>query len=132
MRKVVLDTNILVSALWSKKGNPYEIVEMVFSFEITPCYNNEIIEEYYEVLLREKLCFPKNEVLCLLHEITKNGFFADHIESDTLFVDESDRKFYDTAKVNEAILITGNTKHYPNEPFVMTPDFFLKHWRTSF
>ena len=27
----------------------------------------------------------------------------------------------DTAQTAAAILITGNMKHYPNEPFIMTP-----------
>jgi len=39
--------------------------------------------------------------------------------------DESDRIFYDTAKENGTILITGNTKHYPNEAFIVTPANFL-------
>jgi predicted nucleic acid-binding protein len=40
-------------------------------------------------------------------------------------IDEDDRIFYDTAKSAEAYLISGNTKHYPNEPFILTPAAFL-------
>ena len=57
MRKVVLDTNVLVSALWSKQGNPNRIVEKLFKNEIELCYTDEIIEEYDEVLRREKFGF---------------------------------------------------------------------------
>jgi len=39
--------------------------------------------------------------------------------------DETDRIFYDTAKSSEAVLITGNIRHYPEEPFIMTPAEFL-------
>jgi len=28
MHKVVLDTNVLVSTLWSEQGNPYRILEL--------------------------------------------------------------------------------------------------------
>ena len=126
MRRVVLDTNILVSALWSKQGNPYKIVEMIFTNDITPHFNDEIIEEYYEVLFRAKLNFPENKVLSLLHEITKKGIFVKSVISDVLLIDESDRKFYDAAKTNEALLITGNLKHYPDEPFILTPHEFLQ------
>jgi hypothetical protein len=42
--------------------------------------------------------------------------------------DETDRKFYDVAKATDAILITGNTKHYPNEPFVLTPAAFVQRY----
>jgi predicted nucleic acid-binding protein len=38
--------------------------------------------------------------------------------------DEDDRIFYDTAKEGDAILITGNFRHYPNEPFIMKPSAF--------
>jgi hypothetical protein len=41
---------------------------------------------------------------------------------------QTDRKFYDVAKATDAILITGNTKHYPNEPFVLTPAAFVQRY----
>ena len=40
--------------------------------------------------------------------------------------DEDDRVFYDTAKTAGAYLITGNSKHYPSEPFILTPSVFLE------
>ena len=40
--------------------------------------------------------------------------------------DESDRIFYATAKGSDSILISGNLKHYPGEPFIMLPADFLK------
>jgi len=126
MRKVVLDTNILVSALWSKQGNPYKVVEMLFLDELTIYYTDEMIEEYEEVLCRDKFDFSKDQVESLLQELTKNGVLTRPIASTEMFADETDRKFYDTAKSNNATLITGNIKHYPNQSFVMTPFEFLQ------
>ena len=40
--------------------------------------------------------------------------------------DETDRIFYDTAKASGAILITGNLKHFPSEPFIMKSAEFLE------
>ena len=40
--------------------------------------------------------------------------------------DEDDRAFYDTAKNNDAYLVTGNTRHYPNESFILTPTEFMR------
>jgi putative PIN family toxin of toxin-antitoxin system len=125
MIKVVLDTNILVSALWSKQSNPFKIVKMFFENDIALYYSIEIIEEYQEVLSRDKLGFAGNEVLDLLREIMINGFLSESVKSSIMFNDESDRIFYDTAKSNEAILITGNKKHYPDEPFILSPAEFL-------
>ena len=126
MRKVVLDTNILVSALWSKQGNPFRVVEMLFSNEIALYYTDEMIEEYEEVLCREKFGFSKNQVENLLSELMKNGVLVDCTASTEAFSDETDRKFYDTATSNDATLITGNIKHYPDKPFIMTPYEFLQ------
>ena len=39
--------------------------------------------------------------------------------------DESDRKFYDAAKFCNAYLLTGNKKHYPKDPLVLSPAEFL-------
>ena len=121
MWNVVLDTNILVSALWSQQGNPYKVVEMVFSDEIVLYYTDDIIEEYEEVLCRDKFGFAKDRVERLLRELAENGVLTEPIASAEAFADETDRKFYDTAKANNATLITGNIKHYPKQPFVMTP-----------
>jgi len=54
-----------------------------------------------------------------------NGVLVDPIVSKVTLPDESDRMFYDAALENNAILITGNLKHYPNEKFIMTPTQFL-------
>jgi len=131
MRKVVLDTNILVSALWSKQGNPYKVVEMLFLEEIVLYYTDEMIEEYEEVLCRDKFGFSKDRVESLLRELEKNGVLTRPAAGMEVFTDESDRKFYDTAKANGATLITGNIRHYPNQPFVTTPFEFLQALDTN-
>ena len=126
MRKVVLDTNVLVSALWSKQGNPNSVVEKLFKNEFELCYTDEMIEEYDEVLRREKFGFSENQVDSFLQELLKNGVSSESAESTEPFSDETDRKFYDAAKTNDAVLVTGNTKHYPDQPFILTPHEFLQ------
>jgi hypothetical protein len=39
--------------------------------------------------------------------------------------DESDRKFYDVAKATNSLLISGNLKHFPKEPLIMSPVEYL-------
>ena len=48
------------------------------------------------------------------------------VEKNIPMPDESDRIFYDTDKQSGSILITGNTKHFPDEPFIMTPAEFMR------
>lgn len=41
--------------------------------------------------------------------------------------DESDRVFYEiTLSVDDSFLVTGNLKHYPKKPQVVTPAEFLE------
>ena len=125
MRRVVLDTNILVSSLWLPNGNPHKVVEKILSNEIVPYFTEEILEEYNEVLFREKLAFSPDKVNGLLTEIAEKGILVETSKSMVDFADESDRKFYDTAKANSAVLITGNLKHYPNDNEIMLAADFL-------
>ena len=48
----VIDTNVLVSALFSIHGesNPAIIIRKIIDGTITPLYNEEILSEYIEVL----------------------------------------------------------------------------------
>jgi putative PIN family toxin of toxin-antitoxin system len=126
MYKVVLDTNVLVSALWSEQGKPYLILEMLIIGEIEPYYNDDILEEYNEVLSRGKLGFSEEKVARLLSVIIETGISEDAQKSIVPLIDEDDRKFYDIARANGAILITGNKKHYPDEPTILSPSEFLE------
>ena len=48
----VIDTNILVSALWSPGGPPAQILGLVLQGTVRPCYDYRIMEEYRDVLNR--------------------------------------------------------------------------------
>jgi len=122
---VVLDTNILVSALWSKDGNPAKVTHLIPDRKIAPCFCSEILNGYRFVLSRTSFHFPNNQVDALLNNIKIFGKAVNAEKSSIHLPDESDRVFYDTARTGRAILITGNTKHYPTEPFIMTPADFL-------
>ncbi|MDR1001180.1 MAG: putative toxin-antitoxin system toxin component, PIN family [Clostridiales bacterium] len=123
--KIVLDTNILLSALWKRPSNPAQIVDLVAMRQLTPCYNAQILAEYSGVLNRPKFKFSSYDATNLLDLIKKDGLSLLARPSLIPFPDESDRVFYDLARENSAVLITGNTKHYPVEAFIMTPAAFL-------
>lgn len=126
---IVLDTNVLVSALWSVSSKPAAIINAVISRKYSACYDYRILDEYYRVLHRPKFRFSEWEINYLLESIEKNGIsvIADPL-IDIPFVDESDRKFYEVAKYCRAPLITGNTKHYPKDTCVTTvADFYQEY-----
>jgi len=125
MLRVVIDTNILVSALWTPDGNASTIFSLVLTDKIVPCFNLHILNEYRIVLSRPRFAFPANQVNELLSEIANRGLSVIIIPSTVELPDESDRKFYDTAKYCEAYLITGNIRHYPKDPMILSPARFL-------
>jgi putative PIN family toxin of toxin-antitoxin system len=126
MLKVVLDTNILVSALWSPAGNASDIISLILTDKIIPCFDKHTINEYRLVLSRPRLSFPANQVNELLADIISRGLSVVVLPGTTAMPDESDRKFYDTAKYCKAYLITGNIRHYPKDPQIISPGRFLE------
>ncbi|MDR0746892.1 MAG: putative toxin-antitoxin system toxin component, PIN family [Helicobacteraceae bacterium] len=126
MTRVVLDTNVIVSALWSPKRACERVVELVLTNKALLCYSGDILREYAMVLQRDKFNFSPNDVDKYLNYVANNGLRIEAPLSDLSFTDESDRKFYETAKAAKAYLITGNAKHFPKEPFIVSPAKFLE------
>ena len=125
MQKVVLDTNLLVSALWTENGNAAAIIKLIPTLLI-PCYNDTITGEYAEVLSRDKFAFSASKREALLSRIKEFGITVSPDKSTIALLDEDDRIFYDTARASGALLITGNIRHYPDEPFIKTFVEFLR------
>lgn len=125
---VVLDTNILVSALWSKGGAPARVLSMIISGQLIPCYDYRILTEYRDVLKRPKFKFSEDEVNSLLAWIVDNGQSVIAEPLNIVFTDESDKKFYEVAKFCGAKLITGNIKHFPDDELVFTVSKFLEQY----
>lgn len=122
----VIDTNVLVSALLSSKDDTatVQILAKVISGEITPVYSNVIAKEYREVLSRKKFGFSGETIEYLLSAIEKYGILADPSPSGIILPDMKDIPFYEVVlekRNDEAYLVTGNTKHFPREPFIVTP-----------
>jgi putative PIN family toxin of toxin-antitoxin system len=116
-----------VSALWSDSSIPAEIIKLIPKI-IVPCFSCEIFLEYTDVLKRPKFDFSVCKRERLLFEIKEHGEVISPNKSDIPMPDETDRKFYDTAKQIGAILISGNLRHYPAEPFIIMPSDFLRRF----
>ena len=129
MNKVVLDTNVLVSALLAN-GPPAIILDLIADDKLKPFYNDFIIAEYWNVLHRPKFDFQPFQVSRMIDDIVRTGIVVEiHEPSVIKLADEDDRIFLDITKVSGAFLITGNIKHFPSEPFIMTPTNFLKAYQ---
>lgn len=119
----VFDTNVLVSALMSKRADSPTVLllDYVLDGRIVLLYNEDIIREYKEVLHRSKFDFSEDSIHDLM-ELVKTGLFLDPTESGETFPDIDDRVFYEVALSKEdGYVVTGNTKHFPKSPIVVTP-----------
>lgn len=122
----VIDTNVLVSALLSSKDDAatVRVLGKVLSGEIIPVYSNVITKEYREVLSRKKFGFLSETIEYLLSAVEKYGILVDPSPSGTILPDMKDLPFYEVVlekRDDNAYLVTGNIKHFPQKPFVVTP-----------
>ena len=121
----VIDTNVLVSAMLKWNSVPGNIIELTFNGPIIPVLNEAIFNEYREVLLRPKFRLTEEIVNDVLEAINKRGIFVDAQSLDIELPDPKDRVFYEVfmeeRKDEDAYLVTGNIKHFPVKPFIVTP-----------
>ncbi|MGD1000002.1 MAG: putative toxin-antitoxin system toxin component, PIN family [Candidatus Brocadiia bacterium] len=133
--KVVLDTNVVVSGLIKEKGTCAQILRMVFGGHLDFCVDDRILQEYEAVLHRPFFRMLPEDVSNILALIR---FKAERIIPASLRVeipDRSDLPFLEAAAAANAILVTGNARHFPRHEragvIVMTPREFLDFLRGS-
>jgi putative PIN family toxin of toxin-antitoxin system len=129
MTRVVLDTNILVSAGISAGGDCDRIVRAVLRKDLQALVSPGILGEYLEILNRStftKYGFPPVWVQRFIE-------VAEHLAADPSSLpsspDPDDRLFLGVAQY-AGVLVTGNLKHFPEEHWgkarVLSPGAFLR------
>ncbi len=128
---VVIDTNVIVSALLSKHSDAstVQVINTLLDNKITPIVNDEILAEYSNVLHRNKFHFPESTIQATLHFFQKYGIYADRLTTNELLPDPKDLVFYEVCmakREEDSMLVTGNMKHFPAKPFIVTPNELLE------
>ena len=122
---VVIDTNVLVSAVLKSHSVPGSIVELAFDGPIIPILNEAIEKEYQEVLSRPKFHLPEDLLEGIMSTFHKRAIYVDAEHLDVELPDPKDLVFYEVVmeerKEEDAYLVTGNIRHFPNKPFIVTP-----------
>jgi putative PIN family toxin of toxin-antitoxin system len=127
--KIVLDTNVIVSALINSNGMPGKILALVLGGRIKILYDNRIIFEYIDVLSRKNFGFNEEIINDMIDYFKNDGEFINSEYSNVMFIDETDKKFYEVFKSGEAeYLITGNIKHFPKENGIIIPKEFIEKY----
>jgi putative PIN family toxin of toxin-antitoxin system len=116
MIRVVLDTNVLVSALLQPEGLPAAVLMMVLAGRVEACVSDAVLAEYEEVIRRPRFKRDTEVIEATLEAICR---VANHVEP-TRHVDAckdvDDNMFLECAEAAHAhYLITGNQRHFPKQ-----------------
>ncbi len=121
----VIDTNVLISALLTSNPNSATvlILKYVLNGKIIPLYSSTILDEYKNVLTRKKFNFTIYQINYILSAIEKYGLQLEPTHRNISFPDMDDLPFYEIvldSSINNTYWVTGNIKHFPKEPFIVT------------
>jgi len=124
--KLILDTNVIVSALLSPHGLPAKILNLILGGNAKIIYDNNVLSEYIDVFGREHLKINQELANIVVDFIEKDGEFIIALPQKKHFNDEDDKMFYELYKSGDVnYLITGNKKHFPKENGIVTPREFI-------
>ena len=111
--RIVLDTNVLVSALLSPHGPPGRVLDLLLAGQLVLLADDRILGEYDEVLARPKFGFSAHDVAEVLTYLRTTCERVLAARFDVTLSDDGDLPFLEVAITGEAeALVTGNTRHF--------------------
>jgi uncharacterized protein len=115
MIRVVLDTNILISALLTPQGLPTQVfLATILQPDTQLWVSGDVYAEYEEVIRRPRLNRGESEIAATLRAIRENAFRGIPTEKVRVCSDPDDDIFLECAQAAAAhYLVTGNAKHFP-------------------
>jgi putative PIN family toxin of toxin-antitoxin system len=116
MIRVVLDTNILISALLSPAGLPTQVFwNVLLKLDGELCMSGPIYAEYEEVMRRPRLKRTEEEIQSALRAVRENALWVIPTISIRACTDPDDNIFLECAQAAAAhYLVTGNVRHFPS------------------
>lgn len=132
---IVLDTNVVVSGLINRGGNPGKVLALALAGAVKVCVSPRILEEYRDVLGRSRFRFDQFLVKDILAKLDRDGVHVRGEDSVALGLpDVDDEPFLAAAlKLSADYLVTGNLSDYPPELRrgcrVISPTEFIDRWK---
>jgi len=116
--RLVLDTNVVISALLKPGSVPDRAIAAIWRTGATVLYDARIADEYREVAARPKFrAIDRARLDDMLARLLGRGeLLGDVPRWEGPMKDESDRVFVEVALAGRAhAIVTGNLKHYPHD-----------------
>lgn len=130
MTRVVLDTNIIISALLQPLGPPAQVFLLAVGGAIQLCVSGNVYAEYEEVIRRPRFRRNENVVTATLDAIREKGLWVRPMEAIRACADPDDDIFLECAQAGRAAyLVTGNIKDFPaswHDTQIVTARHFLE------
>ena len=112
--RLVLDTNVLVSALLSPYRPPARVLDQLLQGSARLCYDARILAEYRQVLVRPKFGFENEAIAALVDYLEARGELVASQPLGLSLPDPADAMFLEVAVAARAdCLVTGNLRHFP-------------------
>ena len=112
--RLVLDTNLLVSAALKPKGLERTALVLAVTRPARLYVSEPILDEYAEVLARRMLYIRMGMRAQILQMVRNRSFLVSPQRSLDAASDPGDNKFLECAEAARAdYLITGNLRHFP-------------------
>jgi putative PIN family toxin of toxin-antitoxin system len=130
MIRVVLDTNIFISALLQPEGLPAQVLIAALAGQNAQlCMSPEIYAEYEEVIRRPRFRRSESEITDALRAVREMAFWVKPSRRVRACSDPDDDCFLECALAARAhYLVTGNARHFPTrweETQIVTARQFL-------
>lgn len=112
---VVVDTNVLVSAMLKAGSVPDRLLTALLEADITLLYDDRMAREYRAVAARPKLQISAARASALLDPLFARATRLANVTAyEGPLIDDSDRDFIEVALSGKAsAIVTGNLKHFP-------------------
>jgi putative PIN family toxin of toxin-antitoxin system len=112
--RVVVDTNVIVSALLHPDSLPGHVLSLALNGKVTLFVSEAILAEYEEVLQRPRFRLADSHVRLALVRIREAAIVVTPLMPVSAAYDPADNIFLECAEAAEAdYLVTGNVKHFP-------------------
>lgn len=129
MIRVVLDMNVLVSALLRRLGPSAHLLLLALNGSIRLCMTGSIYAEYEEVISRPRFRLNADVIAGTLQAIREAGVWVRPEQPVRACSDPDDDIFLECAHAARAeYLVTGNLKHFPPlwiETRIVSPRWLL-------
>jgi|SRR5271165_288429 len=130
MIRVVIDTNVVISATLRSGGLPEAVFNLAVNRRVQLCVSEAILAEYEEVLRRPRLNIRLEKVAVALTRIREAAVCVAPAATVTACSDPDDNIFLECAEAAQAdYVVTGNAADFPAQwatTRVVTPRQFLE------